>query len=208
MRNLVYSIFVEGEPKAQPRPRKGKYGNFYNPSTADAWKQTVQAAFLVQGKKPMIQGRAIISISFFFHKSTGLGGKVTPKTTKPDADNLLKPVMDALTKISIWKDDCQVDISGVERFWTPGKSGAGIRIEMEDADWEADEGQNGETFICAECGQEITDEYYTYLDNHLQRNYFDDPKDNIFCSKECAAKATMLESLFMSIHGKPDLGSY
>jgi Holliday junction resolvase RusA-like endonuclease len=129
---LLYNVFVEGEPKAQPRPRKGKWGNFYNPPTADAWKQTVQAAFLARGGKPAIQGRAIIKIHFFFHKAAGLGGKITPKTTKPDADNLWKPVMDALTEIGVWKDDCQVDTSGIERFWTPGKSGARIWIEADD----------------------------------------------------------------------------
>jgi Holliday junction resolvase RusA-like endonuclease len=131
MKKLVYSIFIEGEPKAQPRPRKGKYGNFYNPPTADAWKQTVQAAFLVQGRKPMIQGRAIMNIHFFFHRSIGLNDKIIPKTTKPDADNLWKLVMDALTAIGIWKDDCLVDTNSIERFWTPGKSGAHIWIETE-----------------------------------------------------------------------------
>lgn len=129
---LIYNVFIEGEPKAQPRPRKGRYGNFYNPPTADVWKQTVQAAFLKEGCKPMIQGRVMIKIHFFFHRSTGLNGNIIPKTTKPDADNLWKPVMDALTNIGIWKDDCQVDTNGIERFWTPEQSGAHIWIEADE----------------------------------------------------------------------------
>jgi Holliday junction resolvase RusA-like endonuclease len=57
---------------------------------------------------------------------------VLSKTTKPDADNLLKPVMDALTKIGVWVDDSLVDTDGVERFWTPGESGAHIWIQAEE----------------------------------------------------------------------------
>lgn len=48
---------------------------------------------------------------------------------------------------------------------------------------------------CAECNAELGDDYYTYRDNHLQRNYFDeyDGSDNAFCSDTCAGNALMLE---------------
>jgi hypothetical protein len=59
------------------------------------------------------------------------------------------------------------------------------------------------TLYCAECGHEITDEYYTYRDNFLQRYFFESSKENIFCSSECAAKTAMLESRLISVHGKP-----
>ncbi len=128
---LMYNIFVEGEPQAQPRPKRGKYGNFYIPPTADEWKQTVQAAFLKERRKPRIQGRAVIEIHFFFHQSIGLNGTVIPNTKTPDPDALWKPIMDALTNIGIWHDDCRVDRSGIERFWTPGQPGAHIWIEAD-----------------------------------------------------------------------------
>jgi len=53
---------------------------------------------------------------------------------------------------------------------------------------------------CAECGREIDDDYVSYMDNFLQREYFneEDGSDNIFCSVECAATALMLGSRRLS----------
>jgi Holliday junction resolvase RusA-like endonuclease len=130
MRKLVYSIFVEGKPRPQPRPRKGRYGNFYNPPTADSWKETIQIAFLMN-RKPQITGPVYLKIHFSFHKA-GLHGKTVPHTVKPDKDNLEKAVMDAITGIQIWKDDCQVYGGNTEKHWTPGKSGAQIWLETEE----------------------------------------------------------------------------
>jgi Holliday junction resolvase RusA-like endonuclease len=130
MRKLVYSVFVEGKPKPQPRPRKGKYGNFYNPSTADGWKESIQIAFLIN-RKPQIMRSVYLKIQFFFHKAMGLHGKIVPHTVKPDKDNLEKAVMDALTGIQIWKDDCQVYGGNTEKYWNPGKSGALCAAEID-----------------------------------------------------------------------------
>lgn len=45
---------------------------------------------------------------------------------------------------------------------------------------------------CAECGNEIEDDYYTIGDDFLKVRYFEeqDGSDNIFCSADC-----LLESL-------------
>jgi Holliday junction resolvase RusA-like endonuclease len=128
---LIYSFFVEGLPKAQPRPRKGRYGNFYNPDVADGWKEAIQIAILMN-RKPMIEGPVRLKVHFFFHRSTGLNGKIKPHTVKPDIDNLKKAVMDALTGVGVWKDDSQVYADPGEKYWTPDKSGAQIWIETEE----------------------------------------------------------------------------
>jgi Holliday junction resolvase RusA-like endonuclease len=131
VKKKVYSVFVEGTPRPQPRPRKGKYGNFYNPGTADGWKEAVQAVFLTD-RKPVIQGPVRLRVKFFFHRSTLLSGEPVPHTAKPDIDNLKKAVMDALTEIQVWEDDSQVYADPGEKYWTPGKSGARILVETEE----------------------------------------------------------------------------
>jgi Holliday junction resolvase RusA-like endonuclease len=128
MKKLFYNLFVEGEPKAQPRPRKGQYGNFYNPDTVGPWKETIQIFFLTQ-RKNMITGPVILTATFFFHKDKGLHGKIVPHIQKPDADNLIKPVMDALTQIGVYTDDSRVFSKKVEKYWTQEKSGMQIMIE-------------------------------------------------------------------------------
>jgi Holliday junction resolvase RusA-like endonuclease len=104
------------------------YGNFYNPPTADSWKKAIQAAFLMN-RKPPITAPVYLAVKFFFHKTSCLHG--IPHTVKPDKDNLEKAVMDALTAIQIWKDDCQVYGGNTEKYWTPGNAGAKIWIETE-----------------------------------------------------------------------------
>ena len=42
---------------------------------------------------------------------------------------------------------------------------------------------------CAECGQELENDYYIVGDNYLQVKYFDDEESNMFCSKDCLCKA-------------------
>jgi Holliday junction resolvase RusA-like endonuclease len=129
LRKLAYSVFVEGAPRAQPRPRKGRYGNFYNPNSADSWKEAIRIVFLTN-RKPQITGAVYLKIRFSFHKK-GIYGE-QPHTVKPDKDNLEKAVMDALTSIQIWEDDCRVYGGNTEKYWTPGKSGAQIWIETEE----------------------------------------------------------------------------
>jgi hypothetical protein len=43
-----------------------------------------------------------------------------------------KAVMDALTAIQVWQDDCQVYGGNTEKYWSPGNSGAQIWIETEE----------------------------------------------------------------------------
>jgi Holliday junction resolvase RusA-like endonuclease len=105
------------------------HGNFYNPPTADSWKKAIQSVFLMN-RKPPITAPVYLTVQFFFHKTSCLHG--IPHTVKPDKDNLEKAVMDALTAIQIWKDDCQVYGGNTEKYWTPGKAGARIWIAVEE----------------------------------------------------------------------------
>lgn len=96
---------VPGEPVPQPRPRfamvRGKV-HVYNPPRAKAWKRLVGLMLKTDGrwnKKP-ITGPVSISVSFVFS-----GKPYEPHTKRPDIDNLLKSLMDALTDAGLWHDD-------------------------------------------------------------------------------------------------------
>lgn len=52
-------------------------------------------------------------------------------------------------------------------------------------------------FYCARCGQEIDPNMgaYVFLDNFLQIKFFEQNKDNRFCSEECACESLFLKQL-------------
>ena len=124
--SAIYDVFVPGKPKAQPRTRKGKYGNIYNPDVADAWKETIQAYFLQQRKKPILGAVSITAYFYFYSPSQKENRK--PHTAKPDIDNLTKALLDALKVIRVYKDDCQVYQKSVSKYWTNNIEKEGMSI--------------------------------------------------------------------------------
>ena len=139
----VYKLFVPGIPKAQPRPRMTKAGHVYTPDSAKAWKDAVSVEFLLQ-KKEIINQPVKLTVCFFLPipKSRLSGSKriteMSPHTGKPDSDNLLKAVMDAMsaqkkgkpTAASVWTDDALVFSSHATKRYTAGASGAMITVEV------------------------------------------------------------------------------
>ena len=129
MTTLIFSSTIYGIPKAQPRARafafKGK-ARMYDPGTAEAWKGDVAAQTKeLHGRN--LQGGIRVEMHFFMarpkshYRSNGVDLKPSaPKiyyAKKPDADNLAKAVLDALTALNVWGDDDQVVVLHVAKKW-------------------------------------------------------------------------------------------
>lgn len=114
MANWMVKI-VSGIPKGQPRPRAfavGGKARVYDPGTAENWKSQIALAFRDYNEQP-IEGPVAMAVSFYMPRPKRLmrikdPDCIIPHTSKPDIDNLLKAVMDALTTIGVWRDDTQV----------------------------------------------------------------------------------------------------
>jgi Holliday junction resolvase RusA-like endonuclease len=127
----VYHLFVNGIPKAQPRPRMTASGHVYNPCSADAWKEIVRTAF-VPFHKPPIANPIRLRVSFFLPRPKAMKGEAAvPHAKKPDVDNLLKAVMDAMTVAGVWKDDALVYATEAGKWYAAGKTGAQIIVESD-----------------------------------------------------------------------------
>jgi Holliday junction resolvase RusA-like endonuclease len=149
-------VFVPGEPKAQPRARSSrKTGRHYNPSTADAWKLQVKAAF-IRHNGLTIEGPIECDLAFYLPRTQRLNRAkdpdgLIPHIAKPDKDNLEKAVFDCLSAprkkkdkrgnvialvggISVWKDDAQVWKGETKKYYAKkgGESGAWVTIRYED----------------------------------------------------------------------------
>ncbi len=129
---MILNLFVAGEPKAQPRVRafaRGRHARVYTPDTADAWKQAVVLAVRAQLWQP-IRGPVAVRLRFHMPRPKRLPAAALWHTTKPDADNLAKAVLDALTDAGLWSDDAQVaELTALKTYARP-IHGPGCVIEV------------------------------------------------------------------------------
>jgi Holliday junction resolvase RusA-like endonuclease len=135
MSKTVYHLFVNGVPKAQPRPRMAASGHVYNPPSADEWKAEVQAAIQREFRPPIINGPVRLRVCFYLPRpkrmKSGETGNI-PHVKKPDLDNLLKSTMDAMTEAKVWNDDALVFETTAGKWYArDNRIGAQIVVETE-----------------------------------------------------------------------------
>lgn len=142
------TFHAPGLPKAQPRPRafaRGKHAGVYDPGTAEHWKFTVREAAKDRWDGQPWLGAVRVDLTFVFprprsHFRTGKNAQLlrddAPRrwhTTKPDRDNLEKAVLDALSTLGIWEDDCQVCSGTVRKVWANAASETGCAVMITEA---------------------------------------------------------------------------
>lgn len=112
------TVWVNGVPVPQGRPRFTRTGRVYTPKATAAWHRKVaDAAEFALLNAPDFPAEAPIGLelSFFlpipdswpkWKRDAAARGEVAP-TGKPDTDNLTKAVLDGLNGV-LFKDDAQV----------------------------------------------------------------------------------------------------
>ena len=138
---LIFSTFARGVPKWQPRPRafsRGGKASVYDPGTAEGWKSSVAIACKhLEGRA--LDGPLMVSLIFCMPRPKKHFGKkgLLAKfmgvlfSNPPDADNLAKAVLDALTLIGAWGDDDQVtDLIIRKRYTESENSPPGCALEI------------------------------------------------------------------------------
>ncbi len=113
-----WTFTANAVPKGQPRARATRWGGgprMWTPSTADAFKLAVadEARKAVEMDATPIRAGVALGVRFYMPRPKRLCGKrahpgAIPAPVKPDLDNLLKAVMDALVNAGILHDDCIV----------------------------------------------------------------------------------------------------
>lgn len=114
----VISFTVYGEPVAQSRPKATTAGGFirmYDPKKSKDFKNYVKLAASECAPNVLLEGPLKMKVDVYRPIPKSLSkkkaaqaesGELRP-TSKPDADNYLKSIKDALKNV-IWKDDSQV----------------------------------------------------------------------------------------------------
>lgn len=121
---MTYIFKIPGEPVAKGRPRVTSYGTFTPEKTLN-YETLVKEMYAVTYGQTMLDGELDIDVKLFFQipKSASkkkqelmeLGG-IRP-TKRPDIDNCLKIITDALNGIA-YKDDSQIVQATVSKYYS------------------------------------------------------------------------------------------
>ncbi len=113
------TFIIRGIPRAQGRPKFYRRGNFvgaYDPKESRQYKDNVAAQIVAQSPRYIADAAIDLSVWFDLPRPKTLPKRVTEHTKKPDLDNLVKGVKDALKGL-VWRDDSQVvRITAVKQY--------------------------------------------------------------------------------------------
>lgn len=112
--NDDYKLIIPGTPIAKGRPRVGKFGTYTPPKTVN-YENLVQLCYMDQVEGQLLTGPVALSIEFYFPIPKSISKKDKAKmqtgdimhTKKPDIDNCIKSITDALNGFA-YRDDSQV----------------------------------------------------------------------------------------------------
>jgi Holliday junction resolvase RusA-like endonuclease len=140
----VLHMTIQLLPIAQPRPRArgiqlpgGRItARVYHQASHPVTAYREEIAYRVRQEWPddPLEGPLRLDLAFVFPRLQRLMWKrkdmnLTRKDTKPDTDNLRKPVMDCITGI-VWKDDSQVCDGWTKKFYAAGDEGPFVELKL------------------------------------------------------------------------------
>lgn len=136
---MKYEFEVVGKIVGKSRPRLNSYtGVVYTPTNTKDYENLIRQYFLINNKGPIkiLESRVRVKIVAYFKipqstKKTLISNMVENKispTKKPDIDNIIKIVLDALNNFII-KDDIQVCKLETEKVYTQDEEKLYIEIE-------------------------------------------------------------------------------
>lgn len=123
--NEIY-FRVDGEVVPKARPRFTRSGKIFTPKSTTDYENRVKAAYMVECPFgvvfPTEPLEIVLNVYMGMPKSATKKAKLEMlmhkfPTKKPDADNLLKSVADALNGVA-YTDDSQIVSATVRKFWS------------------------------------------------------------------------------------------
>ncbi len=123
---MVYEFEVIGDIKGKARPRVNTYTcKAYTPTNTKDYEELIKQYFKIKYPKYIpLENRVSVKIVAYFKipKNTSkknaenmLKGSISP-TKKPDIDNIVKIILDALNKMA-FKDDNQITKLEIEKIY-------------------------------------------------------------------------------------------
>lgn len=123
---MTITFTVPGKPFGKQRPKGTKTGRHYTPKKTVDYEKKIKACYALQGGQHF-EGAVFVGVTAYMpipknttKKERALieAGKLLP-TKKPDVDNVLKVVLDALNGVA-YDDDKQVTSSLLRKRYAYG----------------------------------------------------------------------------------------
>ena len=135
---------VRGIPKGQPRPqafsmkdkKTGKsVARLRTAGTAESWKSDIVAAGTAWRPIVPLENAIEVALIFWMPRPKRLMRQSDPigainHESKPDIDNLIKAVLDALTNDGWWRDDAQVSKVTASKMYHARVGSPGAQITV------------------------------------------------------------------------------
>ena len=123
---MIYEFEVVGDIKGKARPRVNTYTcQVYTPNNTKDYENLIRQYFQIKYPKYVpFENRVSVKIKAYFKlqktmskkdKQLAIEEKISP-TKKPDIDNIVKIILDALNKMA-FKDDNQITKLDVEKVY-------------------------------------------------------------------------------------------
>ena len=109
-------LVIEGEPAAKGRPRMTKKGGAYTPRKTREAEARMKGAIRRQWRKEPLNGPVGVKVVLYFKRPASVARKVQYRAKKPDIDNCLKSVLDAMNGICFADDKQVVSIAAVKMY--------------------------------------------------------------------------------------------
>ena len=125
----MLNLQIFGDPVAQGRPsafRRGNHIGMYDPGKSKDWKSEVRWQAIEQKARNM-EGALVLELIFLLKRPKSLPRKVLHHIKKPDLDNLVKAIKDALKGIC-YRDDSQIVRINAEKIYATDKTGVVISL--------------------------------------------------------------------------------
>ncbi|KXG78267.1 RusA family crossover junction endodeoxyribonuclease [Thermotalea metallivorans] len=118
-------LTIPGEPVAKGRPRVLKTGTTYTPKKTKNYETLVKEIYVLQHNEPPMEGELFLELKAYFSipksapkkKQAAMIREEIRPTKKPDIDNLVKTVTDALNTLA-YRDDSQIVEARVGKYYS------------------------------------------------------------------------------------------
>jgi Holliday junction resolvase RusA-like endonuclease len=123
----MYEFFVEGQPQGKARARMGKGAHWYTPDQTAMYENLIKLRAKEAGVRYCPNQAFEIGLEAIYRRAKS---RKEPWPPKPDPDNILKCVLDALQGIAYSNDVQVIRVTPLMRRYAVGDEQPGVRVSV------------------------------------------------------------------------------